>query len=398
MGGTNVILDQTALRDLAQMNDDMGVVSVYATADPRDTSASPAWRLHVGNAIAALRESATADGDRARTAAVLDRLDTLAPELDAVLDTSRSGMGRALFARVGGEDVRTLAVQMPLEDCARLEDRPYLRPLAAALTTDGPAGVLAVSRDGVRVIDLRFGQARELDRLPFELDNDDWRPTRRAATGQGGTLARASGEDDRFERRVEEHLLRFLSSARPRLRATADEHGWSAVVITGGPQLLDVVRQGLDTGSANREIVLLDRVVERMSLSDIAALAGPELRAARVRRCAEAAREARDAALSGGAGAVGVSDTLGALREGRVDHLFLDGAADLRGGRAPDGAYYAQGETAPGVPAAAMVPEADLGERMIAIALTSGADATVLPPDSSDALAEGDGVVARLRW
>ncbi|MFC3997728.1 VLRF1 family aeRF1-type release factor [Nocardiopsis sediminis] len=401
MGGMIMILDHTSLRDLAGMTDDMGVLSVYATADPRDTSASPAWRLQVAQAIDALRDQAADDGDRERKNAVLRRLERLAPEFEGMLDVARSGLGRALFASVSGDEVRTFSVQVPLEDSARLEDRPYLRPLAAALTTDGPAGVLAVSRDGVRVIDLRLGMAHEVTRMGFEMDNEDWRPSRRsmAAGGAGSEpSARAYSGEDRFDRRMEDQVLRFLGGVRPRIRSIADEQGWGTVVITGEKRLINVVRKGLATVNGHRDIVLLDHVVERMTAPEIAAIVLPELHARRLERCEAVADEVRSAALAGGHGTVGLSDTLGAFREGRVAHLFLDGERHLSGHRGPDGWYYPQGETPPGASGAQMVPEQDLGERMIELGLDTGADISVLPPGPADTLIEDGGVAAMLRW
>ncbi|MBB6001298.1 VLRF1 family aeRF1-type release factor [Streptomonospora salina] len=393
----NVIIDPTSVRDLAAMNDEMGVLSVYATADPRDKSASPAWRLAVGNELGALRNGAAGDIDKERRDAVLERLDRLQPEIETVLDSGETGVGRALFAPVSSDDVHTLTVQMPLDDCAVLERRPYLRPLAGALTFGAPAGVLAVSHEGVRVIDLRFGVAREVTRMAFELDTDDWRTLRGPASGgRVGSVSRSATQSDRFDRRVEDNLQRYLASVRPDITRMADEHGWESLAITGDRKLLDVVRKGLSAAPARRDVVLLDRVAESWSTNEIAALVRPELERSRSRRCRAVAEQAREAALSGGPGATGLGDTLGAFRENRVAHLVLDGTRELRGRRTPDGRYYPHGELPPGEPAAA--EENDLGERMIELAFTSGAQVTMLPPEAADALAADDGVAALLRW
>ncbi|MFD0803542.1 VLRF1 family aeRF1-type release factor [Streptomonospora algeriensis] len=393
----NVIIDPTSVRDLAAMNDEMGVLSVYATADPRDKSASPAWRLAVGNELGALRNGVAGGGDKERRAAVLDRLDRLQPEIETMLDSGESGVGRALFAPVSSDEVHTLTVQMPLDDCAVLERRPYLRPLAGALTFGAPAGVLAVSHEGVRVIDLRFGIAREATRLAFELDTDDWRSMRGDASGgQAGSPSRSATQLDRFDRRVEDNLQRYLASLRPRISRMADDHGWESLVITGDRRLLDVVRKGLSASPARRDVVLLDRVAESLSTNEIAALVRPELERSRSRRYRALAEQARDAARSGGPGTTGLSDTLGAFRENRVAHLVLDGARELRGRRTPDGRHYPHGELPPGE--SAVAEENDLGERMIELAFTSGAQVTMLPPEAADVLAEEDGVAALLRW
>ncbi|CAM4089257.1 VLRF1 family aeRF1-type release factor [Nocardiopsis gilva] len=393
-----VILDQTSLRDLATMSDDSGVLSVYATADPRDRTASPTWRRTVANAITRLRNKVASNGDKKHAAAVLTRLEALEPELDGILGATEPGLGRALFAPVSSDEVRTVVVQVPLDDCAVLEPKPYLRPLAAAFATGAPAGVLAVAQDGVRVVDMRFGIARDLTRFTFAADTGEWREMRGpGSAGRPGIADRSASQTDRFDRRMEEQLLRYLHSVRPRITELADEQGWRSIVITGDSRLIDVVRKGLPANGP-RDIVLLDRVVETLSASDIAARVRPELEAARVRRCRTQAEQARDAALSGGQGTVGLSDTLGAFREGRVAHLFLDGSREMRGHRAANGWYYAQGETPPGESATDMTSERDLGERMIELGLVGGSEVTVLPEGAADVLAEDDGVAALLRW
>ncbi|MDA2813129.1 VLRF1 family aeRF1-type release factor [Nocardiopsis sp. RSe5-2] len=380
------------------MTDDMGVLSVYATADPRDRSSSPAWRLQIANEITALRNEVSSNGDKRRKEAVLARLEALRPQLDDVLDSgSESGVGRALFAPVSSDDVRVYTMQMPLEDCAVLERTAYLRPLAAAVATGAPAGVLAVSADGVRVVDMRFGIAKDITWIPIELDEEDWREMRGPARSHPRTFNRASGQIDRFNHKVAEHMLRYLNDMRPQLKRIADECGWSSVAITGEPQLTEPLR-GRFAQDSHRDIIVLGQVVETRTPPEIAAQIGPEIEAVRVQRARDAAHKARDAALSGGAGAVGLSDVLGAFREARVAHLFLDGAARMAGLRSPDGAYFPQGEVPPGVDKAEMEPERDMGERMIEMALANGSEVTVLPEKAAEELSDDEGVAAQLRW
>ncbi|WP_017540621.1 MULTISPECIES: VLRF1 family aeRF1-type release factor [Nocardiopsis] len=380
------------------MTDDMGVLSVYATADPRDRSSSPAWRLQITNEINALRSRVSSNGDKQRKEAVLARLEALRPQLDDVLDSgAESGMGRALFAPVSSDEVRLYTMQMPLEDCAVLERSAYLRPLAAAVATGAPAGVLAVSADGVRVVDLRFGVAKDITWIPIEIDEEDWRRMRGPAGGHPRTFNRASGQTDRYDRKVADHMLRLLNDMRPQLKRIADECGWTSVAITGEPQLTEPLR-GRFAQDSKRDIIVLGQVVETRTPPEIAAQIGPEIEAVRMRRAEEGVRRARDAALSGNAGAVGLSDVLGAFREGRVAHVFLDGAVRMAGHRSPDGGYFPEDELPPGVDRGRMEPEQDLGERMIEMALANGSDVTVLPQKAAQVLEEDEGVAAQLRW
>lgn len=393
-----MILDQASLRELAAMKDEMGVLSVYATADPREKSTSwPAWRREVSNELSALRNHVAANGEKKRKTAVLAKLDSLETDLADVLDTGESGVGRALFAPVSSDEVRMLSLQMPLEDRAVLESRPYLRPLAAALSIGAPAGILAVSRDGVRLVDLRFGTATEVTKFSFEVDTSEWRTMRGPGGGKAGPAAHVSPQYDRFDRRVEQNLIQFLQSIRPDIEEHARQQGWQSLVITGEPRLVETVRGKLPAND-QRDIILLDRVLESLSASEIAAQVRPELEAIRTRRCRELAERARGTALAGGQATVGASDTLGAFREERVAHLILASDQQLSGHRTSDGQYFPEGELPSQQTGDSVTHESDLGERMIERAFTSGADVTVLPTDVAHVLRADEGVAAYLRW
>ncbi|MDS1268836.1 VLRF1 family aeRF1-type release factor [Lipingzhangella sp. LS1_29] len=391
-----MILDHTTLRDLARMTDEMGVLSVYATADPRDRSSAPAWRLQVNRAIAELRSEVNDIEDRRRRFAQLERLEAIEPELESMLANGEPGMGRALFAPVSGSEIHRLSVQADLGARAVLGQQPYLTPLAEALTLGAPAGVVALSHSTVRILDVRFGMGEEVRTIPVEVESEDWRAMRGPAGGHPGEFARASTQGDLFDRRLEEHVHRYLASIRPQVSAIADEYGWDTIVVTGDAQLVETIRGTLST--TKRTVVLLDRVVESKSPAEIAALARPEIETARLERYRELLRRAREAALSGGPGSVGLSDTLGAWREGRVEHLFLHGARRLSGHCTRDGRCFPSDERPPGEPQESLIPEPDLAERLIREGLTSGVRVTVLPSRVPDLLADDGDMAAILRW
>ncbi|WP_433240654.1 VLRF1 family aeRF1-type release factor [Streptosporangium sp. CA-135522] len=384
--------DRAALREVVAIHDDRGVLSFYVTADPREESAvRPAWRIRFGNQLAELREQVTADGDRARRTAVLKRLDELEPELRTLLNPTESGLGRALFAPVGDDRVWSFSFQLPVAGQIVLESTAYVRPLVNTVETAPPAGLVLVSRDGLRVIDYRYGQAEDADRKPFDLDSEDWRV--KGAPAPTDFAPHGGSHRDRLERRIGENVARLLRGAAPDIAERAAARDWTTTVLIGDVQLTEVL-----AGELTGDVIQVDAVVDSLSAAKIAEYAEPQLLAARTRFATELVNRARDAALSGGRGALGLEATLGALNDSRVAQLLLAESGEWSGGRAADGRLYPSVETPQGEPAQTLVREPRMGERMIERALDIDAEVIVLDQKASEALADSDGLAAILRW
>jgi hypothetical protein len=151
------LVDGAALRSIAALADPVGVLTVYVTADPREGSATrPAWQVRITNELGALERRLRKDGDTARADLLAHRLADVDRELQALVDPSTPGQGRALFVALSGGTISTIAVQVPLGDSVELGRSAYVRPLLAALSSYPPAGVAAVSGHGVHLIDLRM--------------------------------------------------------------------------------------------------------------------------------------------------------------------------------------------------------------------------------------------------
>ncbi|MFI9559695.1 VLRF1 family aeRF1-type release factor [Nonomuraea endophytica] len=382
------MFDQTFLRELVAMKDEVGVVSLYTTADPREeASTRPARGIRLRNELSAIRDHVNTWPDRERREAVFRRLGGLEPDILELLDAAESGIGRALFASVSDDDVRTIKLQVPIEDCAVLESTAYVRPLLTAMATSAPAGLVLVSRDGVRLIDLRYGVAEEIEHETYEIDTEDWRPMR--GPGPGGTAQSSSTQTDRFQRRVEDHLRRNLHGSAPEIARQARSRGWTDVLLIGDVELTEVLAGAVHP----LEVVQVDTIVDTLPPAEAAKHVAPELAATRERRDAALAARAVDAAKSGGRGSLGLNQTLALLNEGRVDHLLLEESAKWSGFKGLDGYLY---DHAPaGVPSD---PEPDLGERMIEAALNTGVTLTILTTTGAEPLADYNGVAALLRW
>lgn len=379
--------DRAALREVVSMHDERGVLSFYVTASPQEEAAvKPAWRIRFGNELSELREQMAAVPDRERRLAVLNRLDELETDFERLLDPTESGVGRVMFAPVGDDQVRSFSLQLPMADQVVMESTAYVRPLVNAVETAPPAGLVVLSRDGLKKIDYRYGLTEDLGGTSFEVPVEDWKQMR----GPSGTeFSRSTATHrDRFERRIEESLTRQLRAAAPEIAEEARRRGWQTVVLLGDVQLTEIVAP-----LVGGDVLQVDAVVDSLPPAKLAEYVEPQLRAARTRHGVELVGRTRDAALSGGPGALGLEETLGALNDSRVAQLLLDESGEWEGGQAADGLLYPRNGAREEVP-----PDPTMGERMIERALDIDAEVIVLDGEAARHLAESGGVAAMLRW
>jgi hypothetical protein len=394
-----VSFDWTTLRSLATMTDRIGVLSLYATVDPHDESSQPAWRARVRTELKRLRENARQRGPREYYAAVSSRLDALNNDVEALLDSRTTGLGRALFAAISNGQVERLTLQVPLTDHVTLAPTAQLRPLVSAWSAAGPAGAVAISADEAHIVDLRLGMATEVATIAHPDDLAD----RRELTGRGHatvttTYHSSASHHDLFEQRAEDRLLRYLHTLGGSIAEHAKDHRWECIVMTGEAKYVNAVAGGLPSG-LTATVVTLPHTVTGRGSHKLAAAVQPTVVTTRAERHLRLAERTRDAALSTSeAGSCGLAPTLAALQEGRVAHLLLAADRSWTGLRAPDGTLTSEIDVPPGVDPDTLIPESGLDERMIELAIRDGAEVSILDSEAAAPLADHDGIGALLRW
>jgi hypothetical protein len=137
-------------------------------------------------------------------------------------------------------------------------------------------------------------------------------------------------------------------------------------------------------------------VLTQLDEADLSATVSERLHARHDEYESELVHDARQAALGAGTGALGLSEVVGALNEGRVSHLIYDPHLRYEGSIRTDGRLLAGDETGPGDGDA--VPEPRLTERLVERALEAGARVTPVEGAAGAALAEAAGIAALLRW
>jgi len=390
-------LPEVDLATLAGMRDPFGVLSIYVHVDPRQQAAPrPAWAIAIANGLREVRERARSEGTRAMRQAILDRLESLEPEFSVLLDAREPGRGRALFATVEAGEVRRLALQVPLPNRVVLDEAAYLTPLAAAVDRGRPVGLVAVSLAQARVLEQRMGMVEELMVFQLEPDTSEWREMKGPAAANPALAQQTAPQRDAFERRLEEHRSRLLDSVGSKLEEVATRRSWDRAVVVGDPRLADPLAELLERGVA--EVTRVDRTLHGLSASELAAALTAEIDETTRRSHVALVTHARDAALAGGEGAVGLPDVLSALDEGRVEHLLFDELREHRGATTPDGRLVPEGVVPPGIREEELVPESRLTARMLERTLATGGRITPLSQPAAEALTASDGIAALLRW
>jgi hypothetical protein len=388
-------LDDRTIRDLIGFTDAHGVLSFYAGHTPAQAAdRQPTAPIEIRNQLKALRgRLSEAEPDLAR--AVEARLSKLNGALDDLVDARAPGRGRALFVAVDSGDTAEVHLQIPFRERVVHRDAAYVRPLVAALDEGRDAGILVVSRGGARLLRWATGEAVELERWRFEIPEQVLDEEKAAPPG-GLDNTRGYSDRDSFEDRVDENRHRFLRDVVTATVTTVEEQGWDRLVISATPKVHEVVTDL--AGHTSVRLLSADRAFEDAAPHEIADGVWHLLRSVHQEREAELTTEARERALGGGAGALGLRHVCDALNEGRVAHLLYDDRLELEGFVSEEGTVHPRVE---GVVAASGVPlerEPWFVERLIEAAIRTSAQVTPLQEGAAEHLREHEGIAALLRW
>lgn len=393
------MIDEKLIQSLIDFDDEVGILSFYVGITP-DLAANtqPPRPIEIRNRIKEVKASVKDELDHDGWKAVHDRLDALDGELDRFMDPKAHGRGRALFVAVSDGRTESVSLQVPFAERVIFGSTPYIRPLVAAYDEGRPAGIAIAHRGGVRVLEWRFGEVEELSTESFEFGDAQRADIKSGPTpdnprmGGNGVVNR-----ERFEDRLDANRRRMAKDAAKGFQAFAEDRGWDRVVVTGERH----VRQAFAESLPNNGFTLLvdDHLWEVETPRQIADAVWPQLRSVHQDRERELVEQAKDLALSGRNGALGMREVLAALNEARVAHLLFDDGMTVEGLRVPDEDLLFIEEGGAAADAGyELVPEPRLLERMCVRALSTDASITPCDEGAAELLAEHDGVAALLRW
>ncbi len=287
--------------------------------------------------------------------------------------------GIAVFACSALGVYRVVKSHIPFADEFRCSDRPVLRPVVENLH-EGERGVLAlVGADSGKLYEFHLGgvvreYAFEDEEFPGRHDQGGW-------------------SQARYQRHIEDHLLRNLRRLAGRLVSWVDEHDVRRIAVAGPEEVVTAFVRELPER-------VVQRVCARLHVDPHAGFERVQkevLDAFRSARRQEDRRRVVEVLERGGRRAgVGLGAVAEAVRDGKIHRLFLDRAFQVQGWKCF--ACGEMGERTPlGCPRCGEpVETVELGEEFVRGVLA--ADGEVFVVTGVPELERAGGVAAGLRY
>jgi hypothetical protein len=366
-GGRTRVPTQDALAELLRWRPAHGVISLYVDVDPADRGG--AWRIKLRDDLGRAIRGAAEEADREGRLAV----EATVRRIEARLGDPGEAEGRGLAGFVEAShkraEERWFASQLPprrTEACYGA--RPEVGPLLALLDYGAPLGIAAASAERLRLFDWRLGRIEPVHDWELEVGSLDWRERKapRSRDRAAPRMVTAAGSDQ-HDQRLEANRERFARQAGSLTRAEARTRSWRLVLAFGDERYVSHFTDGLADACDLRHLDSSDLVSQPTHrIAERVARLLPDLNRAREHALIERIKEL---AFAEARSSLGAQETLQALEEGRVEHLVYDSE---RG-------------------------DGDI-ERMIELAVSTGAAITPVEEESAAALAEQGGVAALLRY
>ncbi len=377
---------EEAVSNLLAWRPAYGVLSLYVRLDPGDRS--PRWPAEVRNGLSDVLQRGRESRDHEEQQALEATAERLQRDLLGEHQTRPEAAGQIGFVEVGRKpaEERWYPVQIPPRRTEVLYGPvAQVHSLLEVLDDGAPLGVAVISSERVRLLDWRLGSAEEIHDWELEYFGEGWRElkSQRPRDPARGNAVSAAGRDQ-YNLRLESNRTRFAEQTGELARAELGKRGWRQLLAFGDERYASRFANGFADACELRHAEASDLISE--STAQIAlrvAHAVPELNRDRERSLIERIKEA---AYAEGRSALGVQVTLDALQQGRVEHLVYDATRDLSAaGPEPTGQTSPSGDL-------------PLIERMIELALSTGAAITPVEGESAELLDEQGGVVSLLRY
>jgi Bacterial archaeo-eukaryotic release factor family 10 len=381
------MLTHDVLRRLATAEPRRLVISVHARTDPRDpanTGGTPAWLIELRNGLRIVSERLESGDDRESRLAFRTLRKRIEQGLTDLTPADRA-RSVAWVLDVDGYSER-FSLQLPLRrDRVVADTKPFVSPLVDIADRGAPIGVILVGGDLIRIVQIDQAEPTEPENSSFELTLGDWRPFGGTAGGSPARGVLGTSHEEHYRARVEAQRDRLFTTAATETAMRLEALGWERIVLVAEGQVASRFREVLPPKVRERVIAEADLNLVGAELTVIADTLEPLVEEAWQRRSRALAELAQDRARSGGAAALGPQETLGALAEGRVDHLLLD----------PDHDFSS---AAGMIPPSIGGPADMLGERAVEAAIGTEAQVTAVATDASAPLSDAGGMAALLRY
>jgi peptide subunit release factor 1 (eRF1) len=290
------MIQEADLQELAELvSKEAQILSLYLNADPHRRSKEE-HKLNLRRLLAHAAQQGASHADIERVERFFDH------------EYDRQGRGVACFSCQEQGFWRAYPLLVSVEDYVFVGSRPYITPLSDVWDAYGRFGVIMVDRAGARVFIYHLGALEDsAGTLGAEVRRHK----------QGGWAAQ------KLQRYEDQEAKQNLKDAAEWADGYLREHKATRVVLSGSEDNLAQLRELLPRD-------LQDKVVGHISLDMTASPAQVWDRAFDVTLAAQRQAEADlldrlvTVAHKGGAGALGLDDTLAAMQQGRVYQLLVD--------------------------------------------------------------------------
>lgn len=347
------MLNEKELQGLATYDGTSPVVSFYINTDLAHHSKDAA-KLMFRQSAKALQEQDTSPLTAAAVAAI-----------ERFLDFEYDWQSRGVAVFAGGDGIwKTVPLPVAVTTQGYVGDEPFVRVLSDVLDRFADYAVAVVDREEVRLFSVAWGRIQSVsEAVGEELKRHK----------QGGWAAA------RFQRHEDNLALHNLKQAVDVIDAFCQGNGCRRLVLAGNATVLAQVKELMPSA-------LLDKVIGEFAADIEIAPSEVLQQSLQVAEAAQQAEEERlvaeavTAANKGGAGAIGLDDTLYALREGRVRALLVQEDLQAPGYRCATCGYLAATEIArcPFCSGEVIEPVADVANRAIQQALKAGAEVNIV--------------------
>ena len=387
-------LDQAAPLGLLRRRDPVGVLSIYVDAHSGDGSRhTGATAIDIRNRLGGLERRLEPDSVPERANALRKTLSEYWPDIERLVDPREQGRGRALYVPLSGGEPARFSNRLPLPNRVVLDETAFVHPLLELIDEGQRAGVVLLSGREANLLEWRFGELRCLDRVA--VDEVEAPHERSGPVGSSPSSSVATPMREQREARLRNRQQALLAETAAAIGELAEARAWERVLISGGERLREPLIRALPQ-RVRTGVVREPRTVANLPRPELEMVVTERLLADSHDRELRLVQAMRESALGRGPAALGLSEVLAALNEGRVAHLTYDPGVRYVGSIDGRGELRQEGE-APPVPGSVQ-HEPRMTERIVERALATGARISPVEGASADALAEAGGIAAQLRW
>jgi peptide chain release factor subunit 1 len=363
------MMQEGDLQELAELvSKEAPILSLYLNVDPHYRSKEE-HKLNLRRLLSQAAQQGASPTDVERAERFFDH------------EYDRHGLGVACFSCQSQGFWREYGLLVPVEDFVFVGSRPYVTPLSDVWDAYGRFGVIMADREGARVFVYHLGALE---------DSAGTLGTEVRRHKQGGWAAQ------KLQRYEDQEAKQNLKDAAEWADCYLREKKVTRVVLSGSEGNLAQFRELLPRD-------LQDKVVGQMSLDMTSSPAQVWDRAFDVTLAAQRQAELElldqvsTVAYKGGAGTLGLEDTLAAMQQGRVYQLLVDREFHQPGSQCSVcQAVVTQSLAECPYCAGALVKVGDVVNLVVQQALDAGLKVSVL--DHNPRSAEVGGVAAVLRY